>query len=62
MAFVNGLQHLEIFNEILVMPVKLQFEVSWASLIFQKNIPDAVCLASTSCNRSLKANKNNFKI
>ena len=27
MAYVNCLQHLEIFSEILVMPVKLQFAV-----------------------------------
>ena len=33
---------LEIFSEILVMPVKLHFAVSGASLIFQKRFPDAV--------------------
>ena len=36
MAFLKCKQHLEIFSEILVMLVKLQFAVSRASLIFQK--------------------------
>ena len=31
-----------IFSEIGVMPVKLQFAVSWASLLFQKRFPHAV--------------------
>ena len=31
-----------IFSDILVMPVKLQIEVSLASLLFQESYPDAV--------------------
>ena len=42
MALFKCYQHLEIFSEIRVMPVKLQFAVSWASLIFQKRFPDTV--------------------
>ena len=38
MAFLKCKQHLEIFSEISVMPVKLLI----ASLIFQKRFPDAV--------------------
>ena len=42
MAFLKCLQHLENISEIWVMPVKLQFAVPRASLIFQKRFPDAV--------------------
>ena len=57
-TFLSCYQHLEIFSEIWVMPVKLHFAVSQASLIFQKRFPDAgsihirPCMASTSCTRS----------
>ena len=36
------LKYLEIFSEILVMPAKLQFAVSRASLSSQKRFSDAV--------------------
>ena len=36
MVYLNCLKHLEIFSELLVMSVKLQFSVLRASLIFQK--------------------------
>ena len=65
MAYVNCIQDLEIFSEIRVMPMKLQF--SGASLIFQKIIPAAVSrqgrkIASTSCSRSniASTNQNNL--
>ena len=34
----NCCQHLQIFSEILVMPMKLQFAVSRAALVFRKKI------------------------
>ena len=42
MAYVNCLKHLQIFFEIEVMAMKLQLSVSQASLIFQKNVLDAM--------------------
>ena len=42
MAYVSCLQHLDIFYEIGVMPLKSQFAVLRTSLIFQKRFPDAV--------------------
>ena len=68
MAFANCKQHLEIFSEILVLPVKLQLVVSRASLIFQKRYPDAVSrygrlhITSTSCTRSNTATAKQNKI
>ena len=52
------------------MPVKLQFAVSRASLIFQKRFPDAavcsqhlrLCTASTSCTRLNIAKANRKKL
>ena len=58
MTFVSCYQHLKIFSEIWVMPVKLQDAVSRASLIFQKRFLDAGSskgrwnIVSTSCTRS----------
>ena len=58
MAFLKCYQHLEIFSETRVLPVKLQFAVSRASVIFQKRFPDAVStkergnIVTTSCTRS----------
>ena len=42
MAYVNFLQHLEIFSELRVMAGKLQNANSRASLRFQKIFPDTV--------------------
>ena len=45
MAFViNYFQHLEIFSEISVMPLKLQNAVCRASLRFQERFPDAASI------------------